>query len=414
MSAFIQLILPIGFLLGVDLYFFQIIRTLVSNQADLLRIGISSAYWMINALLIIGLVASADRSLLDNHHRYYIFSLMMVFFIPKLVGCIFLLGEDMYRLVSGVSGLLGETNEGFLKSRRSFISTAGIVAAGIPFATMIYGMLKTGFSISVRNTKVSFDDLPEAFHGMKIAQISDLHSGSFGSENFFETAVQKIMEQKPDMILFTGDLVNNEAVEAERFVPTFSKLAAPLGVYSVLGNHDYGDYGPWPNAQAKTENLERLKNIHQNAGWKLLLNNNHIINKEGQELAVVGVENWGASRHFPKKGDLDAAVKGVEHVPFKLLLSHDPSHWDAKIKAHPQKFQLTFSGHTHGAQFGIEIPGFRWSPAQYIYKQWAGLYEESDGQKLYVNRGLGFIGYMGRIGIPPEVTIVELQSSKKA
>lgn len=412
MSSIISLILPLGFLFAVDFYFFQIIKTLTAGQSEYLRIGIHISYWIINVAILVGLVLSAERSLMNNHTRYYIFSVMMVFFIPKLVGSLFLLGEDVYRLVTGVLGLFSEEDNKFLSNRRSFISTAGVIAAGIPFATMLYGMMKTGFSIRIKKAKVHFDDLPKAFDGMKIAQISDLHSGSFGSENFFEEAVKKITEQKPDMILFTGDLVNNEAVEAERFVSTFSKLKAPLGVYSVLGNHDYGDYGPWPSEEAKAENLQRLKNIHSNSGWKLLLNDNHVINKDGEEVAVVGVENWGASRHFPKKGDLDKAVSGVENIPFKLLLSHDPSHWDAKIKDHPQKFQLTFSGHTHGAQFGIEIPGFRWSPAQYIYKQWAGLYEESDGQKLYVNRGLGFIGYMGRIGIPPEITMLELRSTE--
>lgn len=408
----IQLILPIGFLLVIDLYFFQIIRTLISGQPDHIKIGISVSYWILNVMIFAGLVASADRSLMNNHTRYYIFSLMMVFFIPKLVGSLFLLAEDVYRLITGVLGLFGEQDSTFLSNRRSFISTAGIIAAGIPFATMLYGMVKTGFSISVKQKKVQFDDLPKAFDGVKIAQISDLHSGSFGSNSFFEAAVDKILEQKPDIILVTGDLVNNEAAEAERFVSTFSKLKAPLGVYSVLGNHDYGDYGPWPSSEAKAENLKRLKKIHSDSNWNLLCNENHIIHKDGEQLAVIGVENWGASRHFPKKGDLDKAVLGVENIPFKLLLSHDPSHWDAKIKDHSQKFQLTFSGHTHGAQFGIEIPGFRWSPAQYIYKQWAGLYQESDGQKLYVNRGLGFIGYMGRIGIPPEITILELQSKE--
>ena len=190
-------------------------------------------------------------------------------------------------------------------------------------------------------------------------------------------------------------------------------MKARLGVHSILGNHDYGDYSPWPSKEAKAANLDRLKDVHAQSGWNLLLNNHHVLDAGGEKLAIIGVENWGASRHFPKHGDLDKAVSGVEDIPFKILLSHDPSHWDAKIKKHPQKFQLTLSGHTHGAQFGIEIPGFKWSPVQYLYKQWAGLYEDA-GQNIYVNRGLGFIGYMGRIGISPEITLLELKSSKSA
>lgn len=414
MSTLIQLIIPVGLLLAIDIYFFQILKTLLANQPDALRIGIFVLYWLINAGIIAGLMISSDRSFLPNHTRYYIFSVMLVFFIPKLIGCAFLLGEDLFRLGSGLWGLFHENNGEFLPARRSFIATAGILTAGLPFATMLYGMARTGFAINVKKKKVFFEDLPKAFDGLKIAQISDMHSGSFGSVDFFEKAVSKILKQQPDIIFFTGDLVNNEAVEAERFVSTFQKLEAPLGVYSILGNHDYGDYGPWPSEQAKAANLQRLKNIHLDAGWNLLLNENRIIESNGEKLAIVGVENWGASRHFPKKGDLDKAVSGAENIPFKLLLSHDPSHWDAKVKDHPQKFQLTLSGHTHGAQFGIEIPGFRWSPAKYLYKQWAGLYEEADGQKIYVNRGLGFIGYMGRIGIPPEITILELVSTENA
>ncbi len=325
-----------------------------------------------------------------------------------------MLGEDLYRLVTGL--LNHSNNEGspFLPGRRNFISKASVIAAGIPFATMLYGMAKTGFAFRVRRKQVHFRDLPKAFEGLKIVQISDLHSGSFGSAQFFERAVSKIQELSPDLIFFTGDLVNNEAVEAERFVSVFKKLKAPLGVYSILGNHDYGNYGPWPSSEAKAANFERMKLVHKDSGWNLLLNSNQVIELNGGKLAIVGVENWGASRHFPKYGDLNKAVEGVQGIRFKILLSHDPSHWDAKVLGHPQKFQLTLSGHTHGAQFGIEIPGLKWSPAKYIYKQWAGLYEATDGQKIYVNRGLGFIGYMGRIGIPPEISFLELRSTKNA
>jgi predicted MPP superfamily phosphohydrolase len=341
------------------------------------------------------------------------FSFMLVLFVPKLIGVLFLLGEDVFRIGNGVVGVFGTSDDRFLSDRRKFISQAGLIAAAVPFATMLYGMARTAFNLQVKKRTVYYDDLPEAFEGLKIAQISDLHSGSFSTSAFFAEAVDRILELTPDLIFFTGDLVNNEAVEAEPHIKEFKRLNARLGVYSILGNHDYGDYGPWPSKEAKAANFNRLKGVHRESGWNLLLNSNHVIEAGGEKLAIVGVENWGASKHFPKYGDLDKAIVGVEDVPFKILLSHDPSHWDAKIKTHPQKFQLTLSGHTHGAQFGIEIPGIKWSPVQYLYKQWAGLYEDA-GQNIYVNRGLGFIGYMGRIGIQPEITLLELKSSRNA
>lgn len=353
------------------------------------------------------------RESLPNHIRYYLFSLLLVVLIPKLVGVLFLVGEDLFRLAKGIIGALTSSKEPFMVDRRKFVSNAALITAAIPFASMLYGMVVTAFDFSVKRKTIVFDDLPEAFDGLQIAQISDMHSGSFATDNFLSSAVDEILSLKPDLIFFTGDLVNNEATEAEPFIPQFSRLKANLGVHSILGNHDYGDYGPWPSKEAKSANLDRLKAVHTNSGWNLLLNQNQIIEKNGEKIAIVGVENWGGSRHFPKYGDLDKAVKGVEDVPFKILLSHDPSHWDAKIKDHDQKFQLTLSGHTHGAQFGIEIPGFKWSPVQYMYKQWAGLYKDK-GQHIYVNRGLGFIGYMGRVGIKPEITLLELKSSKIA
>ncbi|MCF8460617.1 MAG: metallophosphoesterase [Flavobacteriales bacterium] len=406
-----RLLIPLGLLLLIDFYFFQTIKTVGNDLTTKWRMALFVGYWLISFLTLAVIVLSSFRESWPNHIRYYMFSFMLVLFIPKLIGVIFLLGEDVFRMGKGVIGVFGSPDDTFLSDRRKFISQAGLIAAAIPFATMLYGMARTAFNIQVKKKTVFYDDLPIAFDGLKIAQISDLHSGSFSSSNFFAEAVDRILALKPDLIFFTGDLVNNEAVEAEPHINEFKRLKARLGVHSILGNHDYGDYGPWPSKEAKAANFNRLKAIHHESGWNLLLNNNHILDVDGEKLAIVGVENWGASKHFPKYGDLDKAVVGVENIPFKILLSHDPSHWDAKIKAHPQKFQLTLSGHTHGAQFGIEIPGIKWSPVQYLYKQWAGLYEDG-GQNIYVNRGLGFIGYMGRIGIQPEITLLELKSSQ--
>ena len=408
-----RLFLPLGLLLLVDFYFFQLVRTAGNDLVSKWRVLLFAGYWFITFLTIAIIVLSSFRDTWPNHLRYYLFSFMLVLFIPKLIGILFLLGEDIFRLGSGFIGIFKSSDDSFLDDRRKFISQAGLIAASIPFVTMLYGMARTAFNLQVKKKTVFYEDLPAAFDGLIIAQISDLHSGSFSSSEFIAEAVDRILALKPDLIFFTGDLVNNEAIEAEPHISEFKRLRARLGVHSILGNHDYGDYGPWPSQEAKAANFGRLKDIHRESGWNLLLNNNHVLEADGEKLAIVGVENWGASRHFPKYGDLDKAVAGVEDIPFKILLSHDPSHWDAKIKEHPQKFQLTLSGHTHGAQFGIEIPGFRWSPVQYIYKQWAGLYEDA-GQNIYVNRGLGFIGYMGRIGISPEITILELKSSKNA
>lgn len=414
MTRLLALLVPIAFILSIDLYFFQAVRMLLKDQSASTRIVGQLIYWGTSAILIAALVFSSQRGSLPNYQRYLVFSVFLVFFFPKIVGALFMLIEDGYRFTSAAFHALNSDSGFTMPGRRKFVSTLSVATASVPFLSLIYGMVRTGFNIQLRRKEVLFDDLPDAFDGLTIAQISDLHSGSFVDNVFFERAVNEINALKPDLVFFTGDLVNNEAVEAERFVSTFSKLNAKMGVYSILGNHDYGDYGPWPSEQAKQENLQRLKNIHHDSNWNLLLNENRVVSKDNQQLAIVGVENWGTARHFPKKGDLDVAVKGAEHVDFKILLSHDPSHWDAKVRDHQQKFQLTLSGHTHGAQFGIEIPGIKWSPAKYIYKQWAGLYESNDGQKIYVNRGLGYIGYMGRIGIPPEITYLTLRKRENA
>lgn len=406
-----RLFIPLLLLFLVDVYFFQTVKTLTAEIGQRSRLAIYAGYWLLTVASFAAVYFAAFGESLPNHIRYYLLSFILVLLAPKLVGVAFMLVEDLGRIGSGVLGLFGSGDEPFLADRRSFISKAGLMVAAIPFSALLYGMVRTAFNFTVRKKTVHFSELPKAFDGLKILQISDMHSGSFASPSFITKAIDRILEQKADIIFFTGDLVNNKASEAEPFLDELKRLTAPLGVFSILGNHDYGDYGPWPSKEAKAENLSRLKEIHREAGWNLLLNENHTIKRNEEELVIVGVENWGASRHFPKYGDLDKAVSGVENVSFKILLSHDPSHWDAKIKAHPQKFQLTLSGHTHGAQFGIEIPGFKWSPVQYVYKQWAGLYKDGD-QHIYVNRGLGFLGYMGRVGIAPEITVLELKSEE--
>jgi predicted MPP superfamily phosphohydrolase len=296
-------------------------------------------------------------------------------------------------------------------TRLTFLNRIAIGMAALPFAGFIYGMVKGAFDYRVHTVKVVLPNLPAAFNGLKIVQISDIHSGSFISTTHLEKAIEMVNQQKADIIFFTGDLVNDRATETEPFIELFKKIQAPMGVYSTLGNHDYGDYVSWDSKEAKMKNLDDLKKVHAQVGWKLMMNEHVVLKRGDAEIALLGIENWGGNLHFPKYGDMKKAYAGTEKYPVKLLLSHDPSHWDKQVSKEYKDVDITFSGHTHGFQFGIEIPGWiKWSPSQYVYKQWAGLYSENN-QHLYVNRGLGFLGYPGRVGILPEITVMELYNS---
>ncbi len=296
-------------------------------------------------------------------------------------------------------------------SRSEFLTKAGILVASIPLAPMSWGVISGAYDYRVRREKLYLPNLPQAFHGMKIGQLSDIHSGSFYDQKAVLGGVEMLLAEKPDVIFFTGDLVNHLANEMRDYQDIFTKVQAPLGVYSVLGNHDYGDYhfGPGPSAE-KAKNLQHLKETHKVMGWDLLLNENRKLKVGNDEIGIIGVENWGTGR-FPKHGRLAQALQGTDDVPVKLLLSHDPSHWRAEVL--PQSdIDVMFAGHTHGMQFGVRIGDFKWSPVQYIYKEWAGLYQQ-DSQQLYVNTGFGFLGYPGRVGILPEITVFELVKGEK-
>lgn len=327
--------------------------------------------------------------------------------VIMLVGDLFLVLKVVFRFL--FSFIEGETEmvkeSGYSVSRFRFIAQTALILGGLLTSGLTFGMTNR-YRYKVRREKLSLEGLPRAFKGMKIAQISDIHSGSFDDAEAVAAGVEAVMREKPDLILFTGDLVNDLATEIVPYIDVFKKLEAPLGVYSVLGNHDYGDYVRWPSDDAKKNNLEQLKQHHAALGWKLLLNEHVILEQDQEKIALIGVENWGA-RAFTKYGNLKRAAFGLEPSLFKILMSHDPSHWDAEVRQDFPDIALTLSGHTHGMQFGIEIPGFRWSPVQYMYKQWAGLYREGY-QYLYVNRGYGFIGYQGRLGILPEIAMIEL------
>jgi len=412
-----RFLIVLSIIVLVDLYFFQSLKTVTATWAESKRVLANRIYWGITisgAIFVLFSIITYKNPVINRTVGLYIFCFYMILLISKLIGSLPLMFEDIGR---GVKWIVAFFNKGTdmpaVKdgmSRGKFISYSALTLAAIPFGTMIYGMVKTAFDFKIQRKKIPIAKLPAAFEGLKIVQISDIHSGSFISDAHFKNAVEMIMNEKPDLIFFTGDLVNDRSDEAEPFKKVWKNLSAPLGVFSVLGNHDYGDYVLWDSPELKQANLERLFGIHKEMGWELLRNEHRIIERNGEKIGLVGVENWGAALRFPRKGDMKKAQLGMDEVPVKILLSHDPSHWEAKIlKEHPE-IDLTLSGHTHGFQFGIEIPGFKWSPSQYVYPQWAGLYSNGN-QHLYVNRGLGFLGYLGRVGIRPEITVLELTAS---
>ncbi|MDC8002114.1 metallophosphoesterase [Aequorivita todarodis] len=396
----------IVFYILVDIYAFQAVKTLTKNP------WIYGIYVFLSVAILAALlyqVSNLGAGKVLDIHTMYVFGIFLTFFVPKLIIVIFMFGEDIGRFFVGIFMKVAGSDEAqFMASRRKFVSTIALGIAAIPFASLLYGMIQGKYNYKVLKYALEFEDLPDAFDGFTLTQISDIHSGSFDNRNKVEYAVNLINEQQSDVILFTGDLVNNIADEMNDWKQLFSTLKAPEGVFSILGNHDYGDYVKWESASDKAENLQKLKSIQKEMGWTLLLNESRYFERNGQKIALVGVENWGENG-FKQAGDLDKACKKISESDFKILMSHDPSHWQAKVKEDPRHFHLTLSGHTHGMQFGIEIPGIlKWSPIKYRYKNWAGIYEEF-GRYINVNRGFGFLGYPGRVGIWPEITVIQLK-----
>lgn len=371
----------------IDVYFFAAVQTLTANTTVYL------AYWLFDGLLGATIVFSAFTG--KTKVISWLMALMLLSFVPKLIGSIVLLLEDVTRLFRG------------FPPHSVGVSQFVLIIAGVFFLLLLFGVTRGRHYYKVRRETLYFPDLPEEFDGFTITQLSDIHSGSFSDAEGVQKGLDLVNAQQSDMILFTGDLVNNHAAEMDPWIPAFAKLEAPYGKYSVLGNHDYGDYMRWDNVNDKHANLVRLKNVHKEIGFRLLLNESLTIDKNAESLALIGVENWGKGG-FHKYGDLEKAAARVPDDAFKVLMSHDPSHWDAVTMGHHQHVHLTLSGHTHGAQFGFELFGFKWSPIKYVYKQWAGLYEQS-GKYLYVNRGFGFLGLKGRIGIWPEIAVLTLR-----
>jgi hypothetical protein len=345
-----------------------------------------------------------------NRPRSYAFGFVIAMLTFEIITIVFLFSEDIFRVMAAsIQKVFGASGEFSLPARRRFLSIIAMGIAAVPFSAILYGMYRGKYDFRVLKYELEFDDLPEAFHGYQITQISDIHSGSFDNRKKIEYAVNLINEQQSDTILFTGDMVNNLAKEMEPWKELFATLEAKDGKFSILGNHDYGDYKTdWETPEHKIQNLEDLKNIQREIGFDLMLNESRYLRKGEDKLALIGVENWGRGP-FKKAGDLKEATKEIHKDDFKILLSHDPSHWEDVVIHDDYHYHLTLSGHTHGMQFGIEIPGWvKWSPVKWRYKYWAGIYEEM-GQMINVNRGFGFIGYPGRVGIWPEITVITLK-----
>ena len=404
-------IISILFFLIFQWYSYQAIKTFSSNR------WILFAYFLFVIMVVGNLIFYTlilDRSTTNEPKLMYAIGFFLSLFVFQILVTIFLMGEDIFRIPQGIYAYFSKIPDQnqFLPQRRKLISQIAVGLAAIPFTSLLYGMFRGKYNFKVLTYELEYDDLPEAFEGFKITQISDIHSGSFDNAKKVQYGVDLVNAQGSDVVFFTGDLVNNKAEEILPWIETFKKINAKHGVYSVLGNHDYGDYMRWESPEAKKKNMQALEKAQKQMGWDLLLNQSRFIEKDGQRIAVIGVENWGSG--FKQVGDLNKALADVSEKDFKILMSHDPSHWEAEVLPHPFKIHLTLSGHTHGMQFGIEIPGWiKWSPVKWRYKQWAGVYQESD-QHLNVNRGFGYLAYPGRVGIWPEVTVITLTKSKKS
>jgi len=399
----------------LDIYVFMAIKSVSHSTSSRLRTIIYVIYWSIAIVAIAGLLlfVFTGPEFLPKKVRTYLFASILAFVFGQLVSCIFFLVDDVRRLIQWLAGKAFFRNtevsqmNGDGISRSVFLSWIGLAAGTSLFGSLIYGF-SNKYNYRVKHIKLSFDNLPAGFKGLKIVHFSDVHSGSFMNKKAVQHGVEKIIAQNADLVIFSGDLVNDRAPEMLNYMDVFNKVKAPMGVYSTFGNHDYGDYVKWPyDGVTKEQNLINLAKVHQQLGWHLMMDEHVELERNGDKIALIGIQNWSAKARFPKYGNMKKAYAGAEKYPFKILISHDPSHWDAQVRPEYADVDLTLSGHTHGMQFGVEIPGFKWSPVQYIYKEWDGLYEEGK-QKLYVNPGFGFIGYPGRVGILAEITVIEL------
>lgn len=406
--------------LAFDFYLFQAVKVATKGFSDASQRLVTYIYWAIPLLSVTVMLIGFYMypAYMSIRVRNLMAASVFVIYISKFIALPFLLVDDVVRLGKWILSFF-QKNEPSTSadalvdasdkiSRSEFLAKSALAVGAIHTGAMAWGILSGAHDYRVRKVTLSLKNLPKKFDGMRIAQLSDIHSGSFFNKAAVKGGIEMLLNEKPDMVFFTGDLVNDRAVEVQDYINIFDKVKAPLGVYSVLGNHDYGDYYQWKSKEEKIANLNDLKKAHGLLGWNLLLDEHKPLTVEGESIGLVGIQNWGAG-NFAKYGDLNKALKDSDDYPVKLLLSHDPSHWREQVVG-KTTVDAAFAGHTHGMQYGVEIGNFKWSPVQFRYKEWAGLYHEGD-QQLYVNRGFGYIGYPGRLGILPEITIFELKQA---
>lgn len=408
-NLLIRLTITLGLFFLIDLYAQNAFLQVLGNKS-----AVRWGYWLVHGLIYLGMVGMMavmvfDRGAIPRNIGYWFFSIVLVIYAPKLLLMAGLALEDIVRGGTWAVDKISSSEEPADLGRRKFVSQGAMVLAAIPFAGMVYGMVRGRYNFKIHRVQVPIKNLPKAFHNFKIAQLSDIHIGSFTDKQAVGEALSRVVDVNSDIVCFTGDLVNTYVEEFDGWDDTFQQLAESKPVYSILGNHDYGDYAGWDSPEKKEAHFQSMLDTHKRIGWDLLRNDHRWIEKDGERIALVGVENWGAGG-FAKYGDLNKALQGTEDAPARILLSHDPSHWSEQTIPHQLPVDLTLSGHTHGMQFGVELPklGIKWSPVQYRYPQWAGLYNDGGSQHLYVNRGFGHIGFMGRAGIMPEITVLEL------
>ncbi|MBK0383129.1 metallophosphoesterase [Pedobacter sp. SD-b] len=410
MGRVIPLIIITFLLLLIDFYSFKAIMNVYRDWNIKKRKILKSIWWGYTLILLLGVYLSMIFNLYLSIKTVFLVAFFITF-VTKLVFMPFLFIDDIRRFFLWIKGKIFPEKEVVKQEnsipRSEFLVKAGLAVAAIPLASLTWGIAYGAYDYRVRRQTLYFKNLPSEFDGITLGQISDIHSGSFYNKKAVLGGVEMLLQQKPDFIFFTGDLVNGKATEMKDYQDIFSKVRAPLGVYSTLGNHDYGTYEKWASEAARLKNVEDVKKAHQLMGWDLLMNENRRLKVNGAEIGILGIENWGTGR-FPKFGKMEEAIKNTDDLPIKLLLSHDPSHWRAEVLPKYPTVDASFAGHTHGAQFGIESEYVKWSPVQYVYNEWDGLYKEGN-QQLYVNVGYGFLGYPGRVGILPEITIFELK-----
>ncbi len=401
-------------LFAIDWYVWQAVRTVIRTSSLTTQRWATGVYWGFTVLTLGAyiVVQLLPPDAFNKTVRNFVFAGIAIPYFAKIFALVFLLIDDVRRLfqwiiswfVPSVAPVPADPSLPRIP-RSEFLSTTALIAGGGLLGTFAYGIISGAHDYRIRRVRVALKNLPKEFDGIRIAQLSDIHSGSFFNKTAVKGGVEMLLKEKPDIVFFTGDLVNDRAYEVKDYLSIFEKVKAPLGVHSTFGNHDYGDYQPFPTPAAKVRNLQDLAAAHKAMGWNLMMDENRPIRVDGAEIGLIGIQNWGVG--FAQHGDLAKAYKGAEGYPVKILLSHDPSHWNAQVRPEYKGIDLALAGHTHGMQFGIELPGFKWSPAQYRYEHWAGLYQEED-QYLYVNRGFGYLGYPGRVGILPEITVLEL------